>query len=113
MKVVETQDEKILYCVLSSKIDASNAYECQEQILHLLDQNKSKDVVMVSFENTEYISSAGLKSLFMIDKECKYQNKRFICINLKEAVFSIFKISGFNNIIQIMKNKEDALSLLH
>ncbi len=113
MEVLSTKEENILYCILSNKIDASNAYECQEQILSLLEQNKSKDIVMVSFENTEYISSAGLRSLFMIDKECKHQNKKFICINLKEAVFSIFKISGFNNIIQIVKNKEDALSLFH
>lgn len=56
----------------------------------------------IDFKNVEYISSAGLRELLILRK--KFSNgDNFKIINVNDAVMEIFKVTGFDSIMNICK----------
>ena len=83
--------------VLSQRIDSSNVGQIEKNIQETLD-GYSGDVI-VDASNLEYISSAGLRVVLKIKK--KYPNTKII--NCKQAVYEIFEMTGFTEMMDIEK----------
>ena len=57
--------------------------------------------LIFDFANLEYISSAGLRVLIATQKKLKAEDKTLTIKNVNAAVNEIFKMSGFDKILDI------------
>ena len=89
--------EGILTVFLTGDIDALNAAEIQLEISEIL---KSQDDAFLVLDARElmYISSAGLRVLLHFQKE---RNNKISVINLSDNLMEIFKMAGFQYLMDI------------
>ena len=91
-------NEGILTIKLCGRIDSNNAAETEKEIFDLIETNGAKGVVLDA-ENTEYISSAGLRIILKLKKAT--DNSKVI--NASPEVYEIFEMTGFSEIIDVEK----------
>ncbi len=82
---------------LAEDIDAQNADSVKKEIFEII---KSKNVEALIFDAKElrYISSAGLRVILATQKEV---GKKISVINLSNDVIEIFKMAGFQYMMEI------------
>ena len=90
--------DEIFYLQLNGRIDSSNAAPVEEELLEKLKDCKTPSVALDA-ENLEYISSAGLRVILRLRK----QFPELKIINASSAVYEIFEMTGFTEMIPISK----------
>ena len=88
----------ILYISLKGRVDASNAQEVEKKIFEIKEANLDKHTV-IDADELEYISSAGLRIILKLKK----MDKNLAIINVSPAVYEIFDMTGFVEIVKIEK----------
>ncbi len=92
----------------NGRIDAMTVSEFEEKTLPLSDtENKA---FILDFSNLVYISSAGLRSILKFAKDCKSKSKELLICGLCKEVSEVFKISGFDLILNIKDDLSSAIS---
>lgn len=87
--------EKVLK--LYDRVDSSNINDIEKDL-----NNQLKDYngdVIIDCDDLDYISSAGLRIILRIKKQ--YPNTKLI--NCKQAVYDVFEMTGFTDIMDIEK----------
>lgn len=82
------------------RIDNSTAPQFREQLLNAL-ENTEDSVLYVDFQETGYVSSAGLRVLLEAQKQAKKKNLNMILQNVKPIVMEVFDITGFSGFLNI------------
>lgn len=97
MEILKQQNEKTMTIALKGRLDATSAPELETVFL-----NELGDVaeLILDLEYMEYISSAGLRVLLMVQKMMNAQG-RLVVTNVCENVREIFEITGFSDILTI------------
>lgn len=98
-----------LVFAIRGRLDGSTAPALQEG---LMSQLATAPVVVIDCAALDYISSAGLRVLLLVTKECKKAKRPFGICNLQEEVHEVFKMSGFISIIDTFDSREQALATL-
>ncbi len=101
--------ERYIIASPEGKIDATNADEFTNLLKELLAKQSN---VIINFENVNYISSAGLRSILIGAKEAKSQNGKFILCCLQKHIFEIFEMTGFTQMLKIVPTIEEARSIV-
>ncbi|MCK5099018.1 MAG: STAS domain-containing protein [Desulfobacteraceae bacterium] len=83
---------------VSGKIDATTSDELEDTLIELLDQGKKN--IILDLEDTNYISSAGLRVLVVITKQM-YDSGNFCLCNASDNVHEIIEMAGFNLFMNI------------
>lgn len=84
---------------LEGRIDTSNAPTVESELLALLEQNSSAGITLDA-EGLEYISSAGLRALMKLRKQCKTD---LPVRNVSPEVYEIFETTGFTELLDVRK----------
>lgn len=88
---------------LDSKYDSTNADKFKEELMKCIldnaDEISKSGAVTLDANNTEYVSSAGLRVFLHVKK----QGYNLKIINVSSEVYDIFDMTGFNKIFQINK----------
>lgn len=97
MKYERSEDGKKLYIELDGEIDAVNAADIESVLMQEIE-----GVTELTFDlkGLEYISSAGLRVLLMIQKTMA-KNGKMVIKNASDDVKGIFKVTGFLNLLNI------------
>ena len=90
----------------SGRVDGSNASDFLESLQGLFDPGDQK--IILDLGGLDYISSAGLRVLLMAAQSLDKQSKSFSICALTEAVGDVFRISGFDQIINVFPSADDA-----
>ena len=98
MNVTFRTDNEILYIALEGRIDASNATLAEQKIFEIKQQNPDKHVVLDA-DLLEYISSAGLRVILKLRKECP----KLAIINVSPEVYDVLDMTGFTDMVQVEK----------
>ena len=96
---IEKQEDKYLV-TLEGELDTAAAAEV-EKILQPLYSSDGKDVI-IDCSGLEYIASSGLRILISILKGAKASGSKVILKNMNEDIKSVFKLTGFINIFEII-----------
>ncbi|MBE6447123.1 MAG: STAS domain-containing protein [Alphaproteobacteria bacterium] len=91
------------------RIDTATAKAFEEGISQHL---KEKIQLVISFEEINYISSAGLRVILMAGKKQMAGHGKLGLINMPDKIYTVFKMSGFDKIIKIYKDFDTACKLL-
>ena len=86
------------------RIDSANVYEFERRITDAVKQHPDLPLVL-DFDNVEYISSSGLRTLLTVQKEIR---RKITLKNVSPQVYNILDLTGFTSIL----NAERKLSEL-
>ncbi|MBQ3841408.1 MAG: STAS domain-containing protein [Ruminiclostridium sp.] len=94
----KTDDGKAMTVELIGEVDASNVPDIEETLL-----KEVKGVTDLTFDlsGLEYISSAGLRVLLLMQKMMKSQGSMTIK-NVQKDVMDIFRVTGFVRLLNIV-----------
>ena len=98
MNIIKTYNEKELTVQVEGRVDTITALEFEKEIEN---EYGNFDSLILDFKNLEYISSAGLRALVIIEKKLKPEEIPFTITNLNDTLNEIFTISGFDKILNI------------
>lgn len=91
-------ENNILTIKLIERIDGANSEEVANEIIDIM-KEKTYNSIVFDASNLEYISSAGLRVVLKIKK--MFDNMKVI--NVKREVYDIFEMTGFTQMIDIIK----------
>lgn len=97
MDLMKQYDEKELSITVKDKIDTNTAPDFENEIL---DEMGKFDSLIIDFTDLNYISSAGLRVLIVIEKKLKPQNIP-VTIKVNDTINEILEISGLDKILNI------------
>lgn len=98
MDLTKEYNEKELTIKVGNKIDTSTAPDFENEIM---DEMGKFDSLTLDFNDLEYISSAGLRVLILVEKNLKPQEIPFTIININDAIKDILTISGFDKLLNL------------
>ncbi|WP_296879682.1 STAS domain-containing protein [uncultured Methanobrevibacter sp.] len=98
MDIVKTYNDKELTIEVGDRIDTVTAPDFENEIM---DEMGKFDSLILDLNNLEYISSAGLRVLVLVQKKLQPDNIPFVIINVNDTIKEIFSMSGFDKILTI------------
>ncbi len=110
MKVNLEHTDDFLEIQIEGRVDATSVADFEA--LTLEEVSNEVKAVLINFDQVEYISSAGLRSILKIAKICQEKKTAMCCFKMQPPVFEVFKISGFSSIINIFESKEAAIATI-
>ena len=112
MKINTEQVGNALIVIPSeNRVDGTNAREFQVGLESAIEETSL--AVVFDAAPLTYISSAGLRAILLVVKSINQQGGKFAICSLSDPIREIFSISGFDNIIPIESNRDDALSAVN
>lgn len=106
MNIGEEKVGSVLVLKPESRIDSQNSKDFEDGVLSRTDNEKS---ILLDFSDVEYISSACLRTLLTLTKKIKEQGGNIAITSLTKNVKQIFKVSGFDTILQLFEDKDEAV----
>lgn len=100
----------VLILRFSGRLDAISTPEAEKKVLEYIE--KGSHLLLLDFSNIDYISSAGMRMLLAITKKIKNQSGRFVLSGATTNVMDVFKMSGFDHVLELVDTEEEALSRL-
>lgn len=90
------------------RLDSVNAGEFQALVTGHIDAGE-KSLIM-DFSNLDYISSAGIRVVQLASETLGKSGGRFALCAMSENISRVFRISGFDRILDIADTLQDALA---
>ena len=106
---IHTEGSSILVDLVG-QVTTTEANLLQSQLDELV--NRGEDVIFLNCKDLKFISSAGLRVILNFAKQVSATQKKLGVYSLNTTVSKVFEISGFDKIINIYKNVEDARASL-
>ena len=97
MQITKTVENDKLTIALEGRLDTLTAPQLEAEVNGKLDGVKT---LVFDFQNLAYVSSAGLRILFMAQKIMNKQGK-MIVRNANADIKDIFTVTGFSNILTL------------
>ena len=100
----------VLVARTEDRLDGVNAREFQDALQGVIDD--SDRAVVLDLGRLTYISSAGLRVILLVAKTLQRQDGNLAVCSLSGPVREVFKISGFDKIIQTHDSQAEAIAAL-
>lgn len=107
---VETRDEgTALTIAVTGRLDGNTVKSLESAVQELA--GKEQPAVVFDLERLTYVSSAGLSVFLIAAKQVEKAGGRAVFCRLADNIRKVFKISGFDHILNVRETKEEALTL--
>ncbi len=94
---------------IGGEVDASSSIHMDTALSEVLASNEK---IIVNLEALEYISSAGLGVFMSHLQDVDLEQKKLAIFGMKEKVYQVFEILGLDQLMTIVKTKEEAIAYL-
>ena len=98
MEIEKKYNDKELTIEVGNRIDTVTAPDFENEIM---DEMGKFDSLILDLEKLEYISSAGLRVLVLVQKKLQPEGIPFVIINVNDTIKEIFSMSGFDKMLTI------------
>lgn len=103
------QDGAVVLCP-TGRIDGTNVTILQGAVRERLEAGQT--TLVFDLIELNYISSAGLRVLLMAARDLQAQGGKAVFCNLSDQIRQVFEITGFDKILSVHGNRENALSAI-
>ena len=104
---IQVEDLKRVELVkISGRIDSSNAAEFDRVLKEVVSR---KHNVVLEMSGVDYISSAGLRAMVALLRECKKHKGDVILASPSERVVEVLALAGLDSLFQIAENETAAV----
>jgi anti-sigma B factor antagonist len=90
-------------------IDATAIQELGEELFSLVERDGLKSQIL-NFASVEFLSSAALNKLIMLDKKIKAVRGKLRLCNLRPEIYEVFAITRLNVLFDIKPTEAEALA---
>lgn len=95
---------------LKSKLmDQQLIQELGEELFALVEKEQRKNLLL-NFANVEFLVSAALNKLILLDKKIKTAGGKLLLCNLKPEIFDIFAVTRLTQLFNIKRTEQEALA---
>lgn len=109
IQISETGDVTVVRFLERKILDAASIQEMGEELFALVEkQNRKK--LLLDFANVEFLSSAALNKLIVLDKKVKANGGRLKLCELKPEIREVFVITRLTQLFEINENESAALA---
>lgn len=109
-KVAEVKEEQkgdILILRIRGRIDAVSSPTIEKRIFDSIEAGQER--LLLDFAGVTYLSSAGLRMLLSTTKKIRSLPGKVHVCNMVDNVLDVFKMSGFDHVLDLFQTEEDAL----
>ena len=93
--------------MVEGNLDTNTSPDAQNYLDQLVDSGSQK--ILISFESTNYVSSAGLRVVLATAKLLSKNGGDLRLCSLSSTVHDVFEISGFTTILNVFDSEKEAL----
>jgi anti-anti-sigma factor len=93
------------------RLDSSTGPALEAELVAIIESGVKR--LVLDFSGLIYISSAGLRVILLAAKRMKASNGRLALCSLNPQITEVFKISGFDAIIDIQPSLDSAMARLN
>lgn len=104
----ETRD-KLTLIQLIGNLDGTTVAQAQEQLMPLAN---NKSCMALDLSKCNYISSAGLRLLLMLAKQCTAQESSLALVSLCDEVKDVMDMTGFISFFKLYNSIEDVAATI-
>ena len=108
MEIQNKVENGVLIVTIDGRLDAANAPVAEDEIKKALGEEQNR--LLFDLSELEYLSSGGLRVILGAAMEIRRREGKVALAALKEYVYEIFEISGFNAMIPIKDTLEEGLT---
>ena len=108
LEISEVGDITVVRFADGKILDASNIEELGAQLFHLVEVDKRRKLVL-NFQSVEFLSSAALNKLIILDKKTKGINGKLKLCSLKPEILEVFVITRLNQLFDIVADEAAAV----
>ena len=105
MEIEQVIDNGIEIVYPVDRVDTVTAKEFEKYMMDAIARSKK---IVISFSKINYISSAGLRVILMSAKQMKGAGGVLCLCDMAARVFDVFKMSGFDKILNIVSTVDEA-----
>ena len=98
MQIIKNEEKNRVIVYVDGRIDTLTASDFEKQLIELINNNKD---VIIECSKIEYISSAGLRSLLVLEKLAAVKKINIVLCRLPELVREVLEISGFDSFFEV------------
>jgi anti-sigma B factor antagonist len=88
-------------------IDAANIQELGDELFSLVEKEQ-KTTLVLNFATVEFLSSAALNKLIILDKKLKAAGGKMRLCNLRPEIYDVFVITRLNQVFEIKATESEA-----
>ena len=110
MPIDTERDDGTVVARPSGRIDSSNSREFQSGLDDAV--TDSDTALVLSFENVDYISSAGMRVILLTARSLGKRRAKIVLCSMNDSIRAVFRISGFDKVIQVHGSTAEALDAL-
>jgi anti-anti-sigma factor len=110
MEVTLKTDGTVAVVAVSGRLDTVTVSDFDGKWGELVTPDMNK--VVIDLGSLEYISSAGLRSILVAGKQMKSRGGALAVSGLTGMVADVFSISGFDKLLPLYGNTDEAVSAL-
>ena len=103
---IEEIDRKIILR-LDGRLDAATCSILERKLISL--EGERHVQLLLDFTDVDYLSSAALRLLLAEAKKLKAKKGALVIFSVNEEVMEVIKMVGFDKILPIFENEQDAL----
>lgn len=101
----------VLILRISGRLDALSSEETERVVAKLIANGEHR--ILFDFTGVDYLSSAGMRMLLAAFKKLKVVEGQMAVCSVGDGVMDILKMSGFDEILNVYSQEEEALEVFH
>lgn len=109
LTITFTTDNELLLVKLEGRFDGSGGIEFDKTVSVL----PFNQYPVLDFENVQYLSSAGIRSIIAFEKKLRKENGRLILISVPSFVKQVLEITGILSQLLVAETINDAESVIN
>ena len=107
MEIIEEIQEDIKIFRLKGRLDSNSSQELEDELFRAISDGSKK--IIVDFENLDYISSAGIRVFFKVNRALLSEDGRVILCSMHKYIRETFKTTGIDTFVPILDTMAQAL----
>ena len=109
IEVAEVGDVTVVRFADRKIIDVNSINELGDELFDLTEKENRKSLLL-NFEKVEFLSSAALNKLIVLDKKVKAASGKLKFCSLRPEIIEVFVITRLNQLFDIREDEPDALA---
>lgn len=97
--------------LIKGRLDAISSPKAEKYVFDLI--NGGHIHILFDFSEVSYLSSAGMRTLLSTTKKLRSLSGKLVVCTVKDSVMDILKMSGFDHVLELVKNEEEAQKKFH
>ena len=110
MQIDQDKRGAVMVVAPHGSLDINTRQVFQDELVGLLDTGET--ALLVDLSHVDFMTSTGLSAMLFAAKRVEDISGKFAVCSLNKDIRSVFEISGFDSILEIYSNVDEALTKL-